>query len=327
MNLRAIALGLACSAALYGQYGGHKFSWQESCFKNPRLPYCQGNEYAVKPTPAPKNGGKTVVTDPVTGKTVAVAAAGIDWEFADPAADAIAGINVAKMMSSPMAHDLIAQWAASQGFAQPEVERLFEALLGVDQLAVSVRGGQTVVIVTGRAAAWRTTPADTDWKSVPAPGGALLFGNAAAVDQALRRLTARSAIASETHSGDDFWAVVSPALLGADAEKAGVKRLTLSMTLSDRLATDSSFELNAPPDAQQWPASLSAASVEGNVVHLKSSIEPAALAQAMGLIAADPSGQSLTALAKVARALPTNQIDHSKPVIYGLDDGPKQLGH
>ena len=325
MNLRAIALGLACSAALYGQYGGHKFSWQESCFKNPRLPYCQGNEYAVKPTPAPKNGGKTVVTDPVTGKTVAVAApAGIDWEFADPAADAVAGINVTKLMSSPMAHDLMAQWAAGQGFAQPDVERLFEALLGVDQLAVSVRGSQTVVMLTGRATAWRTTSADSDWKSVPAPGGALLFGNGVAVDQALQRLTARPTIAAEAHTSDEFWAVLSPVLLGSDAEKAGVKRLTLSMTLSDRVGTEASFELSASPDPQRWPASLPGASVDGTVVHLKNSLDAAALAETLSRLGA---GQGLGALAKVARSLPTNQIDRSKPVIYGLDDGPRQLSH
>jgi hypothetical protein len=328
VKLPAFSIAMVFATSLYGQYGGHRFSWQESCFNHPGLPYCQGNEYAVKPTPPPKNGGKIVVTDPVTGKPVVVSVTGIDWRFADPAADGVAGIDVAKLMASPIAHDLVADWAAMLGFSQPEVEKLFESLLGVDQLAISVRDGKAVVMLTGRATAWRMASGNPDWKSAPGPGGTLLFGDAGSVDQALERLKSQAPAASGQKVNEPIWAVLSRALLGPQEEKAGVERITVSVAMSDRLSIDSSYELSAPADKQAWPASMPGATVDGNGVHWKSSVEAPALEETLARLGSDPAGRSLGALAGVARSLPTNQpapIDHSKPVIYGLDDGPRQL--
>jgi hypothetical protein len=49
--MRLYHLGTLClvrAASLHGQYKrGHHFSWQDSCFKNPRLPYCIGHESTV----------------------------------------------------------------------------------------------------------------------------------------------------------------------------------------------------------------------------------------------------------------------------------------
>src|SRR5262245_1255600 len=61
MRVRVAALGLLCAASLFGQRGRH-FSWQDSCFKNPGLPYCQGRDYAVKNSP--KKTSPAAVTNP-----------------------------------------------------------------------------------------------------------------------------------------------------------------------------------------------------------------------------------------------------------------------
>jgi hypothetical protein len=91
------------------------------------------------------------------------------------------------------------------------------------------------------------------------------------------------------------------------------------------------FEFNQVPDAntlRMWPATLGGATIEGNVVHARMSMEAAEMEQKFGPIAASPLGQSLAALIKAARYLPvrgTTETRHTKPVIYGLDGGPKEV--
>jgi hypothetical protein len=49
--------------------------------------------------------------------------------------------------------------------------------------------------------------------------------------------------------------------------------------------------------------------------------------QRFGQIAASPLGQRLGVLAETARYLPApdSSVPKTKPVIYGLDDGPKEV--
>src|SRR5262245_14679180 len=61
MRMRVAALGLLYAANLFGQRGRH-FSWQDACFKNPGLPYCQGKDYAVKNSP--KKDPRSAVRNP-----------------------------------------------------------------------------------------------------------------------------------------------------------------------------------------------------------------------------------------------------------------------
>jgi hypothetical protein len=52
--------------------------------------------------------------------------------------------------------------------------------------------------------------------------------------------------------------------------------------------------------------------------------------QKLGQIALSPLGQRLTALVMSARYLPvrdTTLPKQTKPIIYGLDDGPKEVTH
>src|ERR1700730_8855575 len=102
VKIRILAFGLAAAASLYGQYRHHHFSWQEACYKNPGAPYCAGNDFAIKPSkdaPPPRNTYS--ITDPSRST---IDAAGIDWRFADPAADALAVLNCRKLSASPLAH-------------------------------------------------------------------------------------------------------------------------------------------------------------------------------------------------------------------------------
>src|SRR5436309_2651883 len=119
MAIRTIAVALVLAAGLNGQK--HKsFSWQDACFKNPAAPYCAGRDYAVK-RPNAKAAAKEAAAyrDSAGNLTPSVIAiGGVDWRFADPSADAIAGFSFGAMSGSPLARGLIFQLAARQGLGE-----------------------------------------------------------------------------------------------------------------------------------------------------------------------------------------------------------------
>src|SRR5258708_36133185 len=157
MRTRVLGLGLVCAASLCGQH--HRFSWQEACFKNPSAVFCQGHEYFSKHPGTPSKDGASadVGTDPfpstpeeVTPSVIVVGA--IDWRFADPQADALAGFNFSGLSASPIARALIAhlgaiQLGAEQGLTEADIQKVFDRLCGVDQVALSVRENKIVAMV------------------------------------------------------------------------------------------------------------------------------------------------------------------------------------
>jgi hypothetical protein len=236
---------------------------------------------------------------------------GIDWRFADPSADALAGFNFSKLSSSPLARGLIAQLVSSQGATEADIQKIFAGLCGADKIALSLRDNQIVMMVTGRAPDSILPALEAGWKAVPAPGNAVLLGHAAAVDQALQRIAVEGPPA-ELQTDSEFWAA-GPAGL------AGVKRVSLTVSIRDRVTSDVAFEFDGVPDASKLPATLGDAVIEGNTVHVRAGD---------GQIAGSPLGQRLVSLVMAARYLPQRGLAgaaHAKPVIYGLDSGPKEV--
>ena len=110
-----------------------------------------------------------------------------------------------------------------------------------------------------------------------------------------------------------------------------MKRFSLTVSIQNRLTSDMAFEFNGTPSAttlRTWQTKLGAATLEGNEVHVRMSMEGDEMQQRFGKIAASLVGQRLAALVKAARYLPmrdTTVPRQTKPVIYGLDDGPKEV--
>src|SRR5262245_13558571 len=110
MNIRILAVGLAWAASLHGQ---SRFRWQDYCFNHPAAPFCPGHDYAVKRPARGKDAPPpNVITNPsppaprvVTPSIIVVG--GIDWQFADPSADALVGLNLAALSASPLGGSLI----------------------------------------------------------------------------------------------------------------------------------------------------------------------------------------------------------------------------
>jgi hypothetical protein len=322
-----------CAVSLCGQ---RRFNWQNYCFDHPAAPFCSGHEYAIKPQPkgaAPRD----VVTNPyapappIVTPTIIVIS-GIDWRFADPFADTLAGFNFSGLSTSPLARNLIAQLGASQGLSEADLRKIFDGLSGVDQIALSIRDNQIVAMLTGNVTDSTLPAPEAGWKALPVSANAMLVGHPEAVDQAAQRIAMKlplaefTRLAVERQTGSDFWAIGPAALVSPQAVTAGVKRFTLTVSVRNRLTSDLGFEFDASPDPdilRTWQTTL-----EDKVAHLRMSMEAYEVQQGFGRIVASPVGQRLAALVQAARYLPVRNAtvpSHTKPVIYGLDSGPREV--
>lgn len=303
-----------------------------------------GHDSAVRPEKPQKDTGPqgivrhpgSILSAPARGGTPSmIVVGGIDWRFADPFADVLAGFNLGRLSGSPAAIRVISQLGAKQDLSQAEMERIFEGLSGVNQIALSVRDNRTVVMVTGRVADSTISDLPPGWKAVPVAGKGMLLGQAQAVDQAAQRIASQApmselaSLADQQQNDNDFWTLCSGSLLGQQAVNAGVKRTGLAVSIQDRLTSDQAYELNRAPEANSpraWPANILGAAIDGNVVHVRAAMDTDEVQEKFGPIAASPLGQNLGTLVKLARYLPgrvTAVADPTKPTIYGLDDGPK----
>jgi hypothetical protein len=262
----------------------------------------------------------------------------IDWRFADPSADALFGFNFGGLSASPLARSLIGQIAANQGFTEPDTQKIFAGMSSVDRVALCVRDNKIAVMIKGRVTDSTLPTLEAGMKAVPVSGNALLVGHADMVDQAAQRIAASgpldelTRLAEERQANSEFWEVGSAELIGPQAVSAGMKRFSLIALIRNRLTSDMAFEFNGVPSAEtiRWlETTLGATTLEGNVVHVRTSMAADEVQQKFGKIAASPLGQPLAALLEASRYLPVRDNAalqrQSKPVIYGLESGPKEV--
>jgi hypothetical protein len=324
-------LFLAVSVSLFGQ---RRFSWQNACFNNLAAPYCSGHDFAIKPTktaPGSKNSGLP------NGPEDASSVAGIDWRFADPSADAVVGFNFGRIASSPVGRRFLIQLGVSRGLTEADMQKILDGLSGVDQVALSVRNNRMVAMIIGGGDS--TLPAlEAGWTAAPAPGGSMLVGNTDAVDEALKRLSQDDSqppsesmrLFEQRQNTREFWAAGS-AGFAPEAASTGAQRFSLALSIGNSLSSDVALEFAAAPGADalhMWPA-LGRAAVEGNKLRFRTSVEPEE-AQKFSQLAASPLSQRLAALISNSRYLPmrdTTAPKTDKPVIYGLEGGPKVVNH
>jgi hypothetical protein len=263
-----------------------------------------------------------------------VNAGALDWRFADPQADVLMGFNVGSIAASPLARTLVAQLGARQNLNDADIKKLFDGLAAFDQIAVSVQESQMVAMLTGSVNDATLPPAQPGMKAYPISAKAMLFGSTEAVDQAAQRITAKAALselalaAAERQASSEFWAIGSARAFGQQAIDAGVKRFSLTVSVRNRLDSDVAFELNGPPNAKtvEMTAKSPGTIVEGNMIYTRTTIEANEVQQKFSEIAAGLVGERLGLVVEAARHLPArdlNLLKQTRPVIYGLDDGPK----
>jgi hypothetical protein len=262
----------------------------------------------------------------------------IDWRFADPFADELAGFNFSGLSASPLARSLVARLGAKQGLAEADIQKIFDALADVDQVALSVRDNRVVVMITGRATNSAPPAPEAGLKVVQVSGNAMLLGHPDAVDQAMRRIAMNGPasdvmrLAEERQASSEFWAMGSARLLGPQAASAGLKRFFLTVSIQDRLTSDLAFEFSgavSEDTIRKLRTTLGAATLEDQTVHVRTSMETGEVQQKFGQILDSPVGERLAALVGAARYLPAREAaapKSARPVIYGLDDGPREVG-
>ena len=241
---------------------------------------------------------------------------GIDWRFADPFADALVGFNFSGLSASPLARGLIAQLGARQNLTEVDMQKIFDGMAGVDQVAISVRNNRMVAMITGSVADSTLPVPEAGLKAVPISASGMLFGHADAGDQAVQRIamkgppTELTRLAEQRQASSEFWAIGSAALVGPQAISAGVKRFLLTVWIRDRLTSDIALEFNGTPSAntlRTWQTQVGAGTVEGNAIHRRVSMEPEEVQQSFGRIVEGPLGQSLAALVAAGRYLPARE--------------------
>jgi hypothetical protein len=335
IRIGVCVLGLLCTLSVSAQR--KRFSWQGYCFDHPAAPFCRGHEYAVKKHPPGQNGepqggdtGEFTPTPTVETPSIIVIPGGIDWRFADPAGETLAGFHFKHLSTSPFASRWIAQLGARQGLGEADTQKILSRLQGMDQLALSVRDGKMVAMLTGPLASQTPPALDPALKAATVSGGALLIGHAEAVDQALQRIAAQgppsesTRLAYELHAGKDLWAIAPARLAGDEAVNAGVQQFLVSLFIGNGIASDVAFECSHAPDPdtlRMWQTSLGAPSLERDILHFKASMDAGEAQQKFDRLAAGPLGPYLASLVAAARYLPareTNPSQKARPLVYGL---------
>ncbi len=332
MKLRIFALGVICAVCLPGQRARHRFSWQNACFNNPALHYCQGRDFAIKqnkkqnPSTPAAGGGGIANTDTLPDEDVApsvFSVSAINWRFADPAADTLAAVSFSHLAPSQFGRFVLSVIGADQGLKEADMEKIFDAFSGIDQIAFSMRGDRMLMMVTGCAAECKAPPLEAGWKAAPV-GTAMIIGPAESLDEALQRISkdgpvpelARSA--GTRQANGDIWIASSGAIPGV----TGLQRYSVKASMRSRLTSESIFEFSQTPDGNALEALMAGpgvVSVEKNAVHVKASVEADKVQQSLPEIAGSPLGEFLAALDKSARYLPIHDAKQAKPKIAGLD--------
>jgi hypothetical protein len=336
VNLRTILIALTLVSTAFGQR--HKFSWQEACFNNLSAPYCPGHDFALHKVKPGKDGKPQSgliserlqsATDDASPSVIVMG--GVNWRFADPQADALASIGFSKLSVTPLARSILSAAGAKEGLAETDLRKIYEALSGVDEVALSLKGDQLLVMVAGAPSEAAIPALDTGWTAAAVPNG-ILFGPAEAVAQAVQRisddgpLNELARFAERRQANGEFWAAWAPSAAGPEAANSGVKQYALKATMRERLTTDAAFEFKQAPDPkaiQSLPIAAGGAVIQGNIVHGKTSMEADEVAENVTAIASTPLGQYLGILVKAARYIPVRQA-RVRPVITGMDPDPSK---
>ena len=266
-----------------------------------------------------------------------VVVGGIDWRFADPEAEVLTGFKFSKLAVPPLARSMIAELSKHQGLLEADLQKILAGLSGVDQVALSAREGHVVMMVAGRAEDSILPALKAGLKAMPVVGNALLIGDGEAVDQAVQRISNQGPVADSTRlaaqqaANSEFWTIGSGTLAGPQAVNQGLKRFLMTASFRDGFTGDAALEFDGAPAAnalKMWPAAIGAATIDGNVIHVRVSMEADKAEQSFGQIVDSSIGQPLMAFVKVAQYLPVYDANaqlRTKPVIYGLDSGPREV--
>ena len=193
---------------------------------------------------------------------------------------------------------------------------------------------KVVVMLTGPAAEQSLAAPEPGLKTVPLDNGTILMGHSDAVDQAVQRITWKGPLAplaqaaEQRQASAELWVVGGPAAGGQATLRAGIRQIALTVWVRDRLTSDMSVEFSAPPPPALFQRKLASTTIEGNTARMHLSMDANEVQQKFSHIASGPLGASLAAMIDAAHYLPARAAAapvSKRPVIYGLDDTPREV--
>jgi hypothetical protein len=309
----------------------------------------------LTPPPPPKALPASRAINPA-----AIRAGEDDWRFADPAASVIGSVNLEALATSPLVQGVIEQIAQDlAGGAESFRSALHKTLgrSGVRRISFSIKEatGEPVVLalLTGKMdenELAKLAQGKVEFRRLGLEN--VLAGYRSDLQWPLRRLSLpRPAVSSALLQegkvlamGNDIWLAGSLAGLNSiGGFRSPVRKISFGLNvrqdidLNLRVDTgDSKAALDFAQKAEQSQTELPegtslAASVEGSAVRLRLAVNgdrvgkfvaDAWKGQAKGELAKMLEGINLSALAGTA---PTTPPRPRKAVIYGLEDGPKEV--
>jgi hypothetical protein len=289
VRIRWIALYVLCATCLFAQK--KRFSWQDACFKNPTAPYCLGHEDAVKQPKHPKDQPDRRVVVNQTGSPG----------------------------SQSMAPSVIVVGAINWRFADSNAETL--AGFNVSKLLESRWARRLIAEVA----------AD---QGLDEPEILRIFDRLSNVNHIGISLRGDQVVLMVTGGVADLafpeldpgWKSVragaSAILIGrADAVDQSLLRISSQSVLGEL----ASMAEQRQAAAEVWATGADAPAVNALLRLGDSSVDD--LESRLKEIASSPIGQRLGILVKAARKLPGRdaKTDRTRPVIYGLEGGPREV--
>jgi hypothetical protein len=129
-------------------------------------------------------------------------------------------------------------------------------------------------------------------------------------------------LAMKRQARNDFWTIGFAGLASRQTDSTKVKAFSLEVGIRDNVTSELALEFNGPPDAKALAAWDRKGAIEGNAIHVMTTIEANEVQRKLGQTAANPMGEYLTGLVKPTRYLPMHEAtapEPAKPVIFGLD--------
>ena len=280
-----------------------------------------------------------------------------DWRFAHPGATLVGGIRVESLLQSPIFNKLIEQSTAKDPAKSAMVGMMRQALSGVTEVRISIRDignnkePDVLTLVTGHiddASTAGLLTADNKMKMHRIDANTMLLGEAASIDEAVRRLARPVGLESaavkrgRAMKNYEFWlagalpnmpmtAVFGDMLHGL-ALGVGVQtdlRLELAIdTASPKMAAE--LVKSARESQQKQPALAGTtlqAEVDGSTARLRMVVDGDRVVQAVQeAIANGGVGTPVAGLIGASRTPAAPPKPERKTIIiYGLDDGPRVI--
>jgi hypothetical protein len=369
MRLTAAFL-LVCAPQLFGQQPAASIptyrSYEEYCYANPKAPTCINGKpltmvspaILMKPAPA-MNTAQRIQPAIVRPRAVAaipspapamIRIGDLDLRFAHPQPDMIVGINVSSLLKSRITRTILEELASRQGLNGTDLGAMLEAVGDVDQICVSVKGADYLLMLTGRL---NSIPDGSrpgqNVRFLRVAGDKILAGSEASLADATRRMADPARIGTRMQrilavsEGSDFWVSGTPAALTAYQQNmsrtSGVTHFGVGLSLNADLRMNIVLDTisaevaqHMATTAQQHPEPNTTVSVAGRSVRMNIILDEATLKTGMANVFAGPFGKQLVpmlasvrSLSKPAAAAQPTTAPSNKVMIFGLEDGPKEV--